>query len=90
MPAQLLGSKKRFPRDALLWQGPGIELQYASNINITGNAIFRPMAAVASNDTEYSQPIDSSAAIRLDVIAGQAQVAGNLILDADMQNIPQV
>ena len=71
-------------------QGPGIQLSYASNINVTGNAILQPMAAVADNQAQYSQPIDTSSAIYLDIIAGEAQVSGNLVLDVNQQNVPQV
>ena len=48
------------------------------------------MAAVADNTEDTSAPIESASAIYLDIVRGSVHVAGNVIVGANAQNVPQV
>ena len=71
-------------------QGPGISLQFARNVAVTGNTIIRPMSGVADNQNDVSRPIDSASAIFLDVVGGGVDISGNLVIGVDVQNTPKV
>ena len=74
----------------LCLQGPAIAVRFASDVNITGNTIINPMAAVSDNTDNISAPIDSGSAIYLDIVKGSVHVSGNVIVGINDQNVPQV
>ena len=71
-------------------QGPGISLQFARNVAVTGNTIIRPMSGIADNQNDVSRPIDSASAIFLDVVGGGVNISGNLVIGVDVQSTPKV
>ena len=65
-------------------------MKFASNVNVTGNTIINPVSAVADNSGDTSLPLDSGSGIYLDIVQESVEVSGNLIVGADLQNVPQV